>query len=90
MKNSKIPRKIQDQLNEISSYAGDCDDWVTIKKEVMKSIPSSLRKLFSTRDPITKEQNPNEFDILVMEYYYSITGKSLKVRTLSERRKLNS
>jgi len=84
-----IPQKIIEQLREISQYAGDCDDWMTIKKEVMKSIPSDLRSLFSRRDPITKEQIPNNFDKNIIEYYYSLTGITLKIRTLEERRKLN-
>jgi len=90
MKNQKIPEKIVDQLIEVSQYAGDCDDWMIIKKEVMKSIPSSLRMLFSRRDPITKEQVPNDFDNLVIEYYFNITGTRLKIRTLEERRKLKN
>ena len=89
MKKTEIPQKIVDQLKEISRYAGDCDDWMTIKKEVMKSIPSSLRSLFSRRDPITKEQIPNSFDKNIIEYYYNLTGIMLKIRTLEERRKLN-
>ena len=84
----KIPKKVTDQLDEISQYAGDCDDWMTIKKEVMKSIPSDFRKLFSRRDPITKEQVPNKFDLLVIEYYFNITGIKLKIRTLAERKNI--
>mgnify|MGYP003131351068 CR=1 FL=1 len=89
MSKSKIPKRITEELEEISQYAGSCDDWMTIKKEVMRSIPPNLRALFSRRDPITKEQNPNEFDMEVIEYYKSLTGVSLKIRTLEERRKLN-
>jgi hypothetical protein len=85
-----IPPKIIDQISLISQYAEDCDDWVTIKKEIMKSIPSQMRKLFSRRDPITKEQSPNEFDLAVIDYYYETTGIKLKIRTLDERRKFTN
>lgn len=90
MTNLKIPKKIINELREISTYAGSCDDWMTIKKEVMKSIPSNLRSLFSRRDPITKEQVPNSFDKAIIEYYYNLTGIKLKIRTLAERRELNN
>tara|TARA_B100000214_G_C23935052_1_gene612748 strand:+ start:172 stop:444 length:273 start_codon:yes stop_codon:yes gene_type:complete len=90
MKRQKIPKKIIDQIQQVSIYAGDCDDWVTIKKEIMKSIPSDLRKLFSRRDPITKEQSPNSFDYAIIEHYFNLTGIDLKIRSLAERRELNS
>ena len=56
----------------------------------MKSIPSQMRKLFSRRDPITKEQLPNEFDLEVIQYYYEVTGIRLQIRTLDERRKFTN
>ena len=49
-----------------------------------------MRKLFSRRDPITKEQSPNEFDLAVIDYYYETTGIKLKIRTLDERRKFTN
>ena len=50
-----IPDRIREQVEFVSSYAGDMDDWVMIKKQIMLGIPSILRKNFSTRDPRTKE-----------------------------------
>ena len=85
----KIPDRITNQIKEVSSYVGNCDDWVTIKKEIMKGIPSDLRKLFSRRDPITKEQVPNNFDMIVKEAYERFSGVDLKIRTRSERKKIN-
>tara|TARA_R100000664_G_scaffold34175_1_gene54657 strand:+ start:1574 stop:1840 length:267 start_codon:yes stop_codon:yes gene_type:complete len=85
-----IPLRIVEQISLIAKYADDCDDWVTIKKEIMKSIPSQMRKLFSRRDPITKEQLPNEFDLEVIQYYYEVTGIRLQIRTLDERRKFTN
>jgi|TARA_Y100000034_G_scaffold123815_1_gene171144 hypothetical protein len=79
---------ILDQVRFVASYTESCDDWVTIKKEVMKGLPSFLRKHFSTRDPITKEQNLNDFEKELISYYREITGVSLILRTLSERREM--
>lgn len=83
-----IPDRILDQINFVASYADDCDDWVTIKKEVMRGIPSELRKNFSTRDPKTKEQNINDFEKVLISYYKEHTGVDLILRTLAERREM--
>ena len=83
-----MPERITAQLKEVASYVGDCDDWVTIKKEVMRGIPSALRKNFSTRHPKTKEQRLNPFEIELIESYESMTGVRLVLRTLAERREL--
>ena len=42
IKGDKI--EIFGMIKEVSEYAGDCDDWVHIKKEVMKQLRSQLRK----------------------------------------------
>lgn len=86
--NCKISDRIIEQIREVASYVGDCDDWMTVKKEIMRGIPSTLRGKFSRRHPITKEQQPNDFDIQVINYYREITGVELKVRTLDERREI--
>ena len=83
-----IPDKIVEQINFVASYVDDCDDWVTVKKEVMRGIPSTLRKNFSTRDPKTKEQWLNDFEKQVIAHWEKKTGIQLKLRTLSERREL--
>ena len=84
----EIPARVLLQIEEVAAYAFECDDWVTVKKEIMKGCPSSLRSLFSRRDPITKEQIPNDFDRSVISRFEEITGQSLKIRTLDERRAL--
>jgi hypothetical protein len=83
-----IPDRVVEQLEFVASYVDDCDDWVTVKKEVMRGIPSSLRKNFSTRDPKTKEQQLNKFEKYIIEYWKEKTGINLKLRSLEERREL--
>ena len=72
----------------MDNFASEDCTWIALllKKEIMKRIPSDLRKNFSRRDPITKEQVPNKFDISVINYYYNLTGIKLKILSLSERR----
>ena len=86
---SQIPKKIASQLIFVASYVGDCDDWVTIKKQILLGIPSPMRKNFSTRDARTKEQSLNNFERELINYYKEITGTTLILRTLEERRDLN-
>ena len=49
--------KIFDTLEEVASYVDGCDDWVTVKKQVLLNLPPRLRKAFSTRDSKTKEHD---------------------------------
>jgi hypothetical protein len=83
-----IPDKIIEQIDSVSVYTHDCDDWVEIKKQIMLGLPSPLRKLFSTRDPLTKEQRLSDFDREVINYYREKTGISLVLRTLEQRREI--
>jgi hypothetical protein len=83
-----IPDRILRQIEFVASYVDNCDDWVTIKKEVMRGIPSELRKNFSTRDHRTKEQNLNDFEKVLINYYKDLTGVELILRTLAERREM--
>ena len=80
--------RILDQLRFVMTYVGDTDDWVTVKKQMLLGIPSSLRKNFSTRDSKTKEQWLNDFEEELINYYEQLTGVKLKLRTLAERREL--
>lgn len=84
-----VSERIIEQIDFVASYAAGCDDWVTIKKQIMRGIPSRLRKNFSTRDPITKEQSLNQFEEWVINYYRDLTGTKLVLRTLAERRELD-
>jgi hypothetical protein len=79
---------ILSELKFISSFAGDCDDWVTIKKEVMKNISPKFRNNFSTRDPKTKNQHLNKFEKYLINYYKDLTGINLVLRTLQERKEM--
>ena len=81
-------KKIKESFEFVSTYAGDCDDWVTIKKQVLLNLSPALRKKFSTRDPKTKEQWLNNFEKDMISYYKSITGIDLILRTLNERREM--
>lgn len=68
-------KEILDQaINVVSSYVGKTNDWMIIKKELLKVLSSQDRMYFSTRDPVTKKQSMNEFEKIVIEKWYKKTG----------------
>ena len=67
----------------------ECDDWVEIKKLVMKQVAPSHRKVFSRRDQKTKNHPPlNQFENEMKDLYKEISGVELVLRELEERREL--
>jgi 8-oxo-dGTP pyrophosphatase MutT (NUDIX family) len=74
---SSTSHRITDALQFVASYAADARDWITIKKELLKTLPSDDRKMFSTRDPITKKQRTNEYERDLARQWTELTGKSL-------------
>jgi len=68
---------IDESLNFVARYTSSVSDWITIKKELLKSLPPQYRKRFSTRDPVTKKQSMNDFEISLSKKWESITGKKL-------------
>lgn len=72
-----IEKVLNDVITFVFSYVGDTNDWVTVKKEILKNLPSRYRTLFSTRDPITKKQRMNDFEKFMMKKWFKITGNKL-------------
>lgn len=66
---------IDDALLDVFSYAPNVDDWLTVKKELLKTIKPSLRVLFSTRHPLTKKQTTNEFEKLLAKKWSNLTKR---------------
>ena len=54
-------------------------DWMDFKKIMLRSMPSKMRKKFSTRDPKTKKQSLNEFELKMIDTYFHETGVQLKL-----------
>ena len=75
-----IPKRVLDELSLIARIAGPDDDWMLIKKQLLLSLPSPLRTLFSTRDPKTKAQSLNDFERCIIDEYDSLTGVRLRLR----------
>jgi long-subunit acyl-CoA synthetase (AMP-forming) len=85
-KSEAIVKKV---FAQVASANLDCDDWVEIKKLVMKQVAPTHRKVFSRRDSKTKNHPPlNEFEKEMKEMYKEISGVTLLLRELDERREI--
>ena len=74
-----IPQKVLEELAIIAAYGDKEDNWVRVKKHLLLSLPSQLRKYFSTRDPETKKQCFNEFETQLIDIYQGMTGITLRI-----------
>ena len=75
---SPIPERIKDEINFLIRNKIEFDGWLAIKKYLLKSIPSPMRKYFSTRDDKTKRQQTNEFERKLIDYYEKESGKKVE------------
>ena len=82
--------RLKETVDFVMSYVDKSDDWVLLKKEIMKSLPWQLRTNFSTRNRQTYEQRMNDFELMLAEYWKSRTGTELRVIQLWERKGRNS
>lgn len=71
---------ITDALNNVFQYASHVDDWLTIKKELLKMLPSDSRRVFSTRDPLTKRQRTNDYERTLANRWSELTGRPVLFR----------
>jgi hypothetical protein len=78
--------RLEQVLLDIKSYAMNVKDWQTIKKEILKSLPASERKFFSTRDPLTKEQTLNELELKIVEKWEKLTNVKLIIKVRDAKR----
>lgn len=75
MSTSDTPDPIAGALAFVHSYAGHIDNWLVIKKELLKALPPAERTRFSTRDPVTKQQRTNDFERAVAAQWSEMTGR---------------
>ena len=65
-----IDKRIKEELDIIySCVRGTSYDWIQVKKILIRSLPSDLRKGFSRRDEKTKVPNINDYELEIIEYW---------------------
>ena len=74
-----IPNRVIEELTLISTVAGGESDWMFIKRQLLLSLPPTMRKLFSTRDAKTKKQALNNFEMQIINLYEDMTGIRLEL-----------
>tara|TARA_B100000035_G_C21031704_1_gene568849 strand:+ start:2363 stop:2659 length:297 start_codon:yes stop_codon:yes gene_type:complete len=80
---------VKEVFEKTANLKLECDDWVEIKKLVMKQVAPSHRKVFSRRDQKTKNHPPlNSFENEMKSLYKEISGIDLVLRELDERREI--
>ena len=67
----------KEYMEVASKILKDNNDWMSFKKVMLQSVPSNMRKRFSTRHPKTKKQTLNEFEEKIIDIYFSRTGIKL-------------
>ena len=72
-------KKYNNYLSTAARILGSDDGWMDFKKILLRSLTSSMRKNFSTRDPKTKKQSLNEFEVKMIDIYLKKTGVLLKL-----------
>lgn len=72
-----IDPEIVEAIDFVYSYASSVDDWITIKKELLKCLHPSVRTQFSTRDPITKKQRTNDLEREIAQHWSTLTGREV-------------
>ena len=65
---------IDEAIDFVASYVGQTNDWMVIKKELLKTLTPADRMYFSTRDPYTKKQRMNIFEKIIAEKWHQKTG----------------
>tara|TARA_Y100000310_G_C20454298_1_gene702284 strand:+ start:294 stop:530 length:237 start_codon:yes stop_codon:yes gene_type:complete len=75
----EIPSRIIEEINVMTTHGLLFEEWMDVKKYLLRSLPAEARALFSTRDPRSKKQSLNFFEKNLVEYYQTHTGKNLKL-----------
>lgn len=79
--NEEGSRLIIELLEEILFYYED-DNWLVVKKYILRYLKPEYRRMFSTRHPKTKKHSLNNFEKYIIQY---CKDKYSKVLILNEK-----
>ena len=68
-------QQYEEALQYVHAYAGHVDDWLIVKKELLKTLPMKHRLLFSIRDRKTGKQVTNDFERKLAARWSELTGR---------------
>ena len=75
----RLPERFLAEIEIAHKILGESTSWIRFKKILLTSLPSIMRKSFSTRDPKTKIQRLNQFECNLIDIYKDKTGVRLKL-----------
>ena len=75
----ELPSRIIEELNTMTHHGFVCEEWMEVKKYLLRSLPAEMRSLFSTRDSHSKKQSLNSFEECLIHYYQARMGKNLRL-----------
>jgi hypothetical protein len=69
----KIKKTDDEKINELISEIADVykgNDWLVVKKYILKYLDPAVKTKFSTRHYISKKHSLNEFELDLIDKYY--------------------
>jgi hypothetical protein len=66
---------IIEAMKTVFRYASHIDEWIIVKKEMLKFLHPDDRKLFSTRDNVSRKQRTNEMEFGLIALWSEMTGR---------------
>lgn len=83
-----MPKVVEEAVRDAATWIRDLtDDWLVVKNEVMCELDNEHRKLFSRRDPKTKEQpDLNEVEGEIVKLWKRLTGVDLVLLPRKQRK----
>lgn len=77
LRSMMVGQQFADALTFIHGYAPDIDEWGTLKRELLKTLPPAARGSFSLRHPITKKHQTNDFERGLAARWSRLTGRPM-------------
>lgn len=72
-----VDPRIIEALELFGGYASHVDDWLIVKKNILRIISPELRKQFSRRHEKTKRQIPNKLEFELMQRWAALTERQV-------------
>jgi hypothetical protein len=70
---------VENMMELVISYAGTTDDWLLVKRELLVLLPNHERQRFSRRHAVTKQQTINEYEKILIDMWFEMTGARLMI-----------
>jgi len=75
----QVTDTVRDAMAMVATYAADTDDWLMVKRELLVLLPVCERELFSRRHPVTKRQTTNDYEDILIDVWFELTGMRLMI-----------